>query len=108
MILSTPEYNKLLSGSLKNALDWVSRAKGAPWAGKPVAVMSAAAGRAGGERGQWTLRLALNPFRPHVIPGPELMIANSGEAFDEDGALQDAYAQKLVGELMHSLRAAVG
>ncbi|MEM9437648.1 MAG: NAD(P)H-dependent oxidoreductase, partial [Pseudomonadota bacterium] len=33
VIISTPEYNKLMSGALKNALDWVSRTKGGPWKG---------------------------------------------------------------------------
>ena len=59
VIIATPEYNKALSGSLKNALDWVSRTKGGPWKDKPVAIMSAAAGRAGGERSQFSLRLAM-------------------------------------------------
>ena len=47
VLISTPEYNKAPPGVLKNALDWVSRTKGSPWRDKPVAVMSAAAGRAG-------------------------------------------------------------
>ena len=70
VIIATPEYNKALSGSLKNALDWVSRTKGGPWKDKPVAIMSAAAGRAGGERSQFSLRLAMMPFRPNLLQGP--------------------------------------
>ncbi|MGR3493060.1 MAG: NADPH-dependent FMN reductase [Shimia sp.] len=104
VIVSTPEYNKMLSGVLKNALDWVSRADGNPWRHKPVAVMSAAAGRAGGERGQWTLRLALLPFRPVIVPGPEVMIASSSKAFDDDGGLADEFGRKLVMELMEELK----
>jgi chromate reductase len=52
VIISTPEYNKMISGVLKNALDWVSRSGLSPWTDKPVAIMSAAAGRSGGERTQ--------------------------------------------------------
>ena len=107
VIIATPEYNKALSGVLKNALDWVSRTKGAPWRDKPVAIMSAAAGRAGGERAQFSLRLCLVPFRPQVLPGPEVMVADSGAAFDENGQLKDARTIKGLQELMDGLRAAV-
>lgn len=106
VIISTPEYNKGISGVLKNALDWVSRSKGAPWKDKPVAIMSAAAGRAGGERAQFDLRLCMVPFRTKIMQGPEVLIAASGDAFDESGALKDDFASKLLDELMANLKAA--
>lgn len=103
VIISTPEYNKMLSGVLKNALDWVSRTGMSPWAQKPVAIMSAAAGRAGGERAQTSLRWAMQPFNPRLIQAPEVMIAASGSAFDEQGQLTNersiAGLQKLMDEL---------
>lgn len=104
VIISTPEYNKSLSGVLKNALDWVSRTDGDPWADKPVAIMSAAAGRSGGERAQFSLRLAMVAFRPMILQGPEVLLARSFEAFDEDGALLSDHYQKTVDELMEALR----
>jgi chromate reductase len=104
VIISTPEYNKGPSGALKNALDWVSRTKGNPWSGKPVAVMSAAAGRAGGERAQLILRTFLVPFRPRVIPGPEVHLAGSSNEFDEDGRLTGELYIKTLQELMDQLR----
>lgn len=107
VIIATPEYNKALPGVLKNALDWTSVVPGAVWRGKPVAVMSAAAGRAGGERSQFSLRLCLNPFRPHVLPGPEVMVAASRSAFDEAGRLKDEMTVKLLTELTGLLRAEV-
>jgi chromate reductase len=105
VIISCPEYNKALSGVMKNALDWVSRTKGSPWRDKPVAIMSATAGRAGGERSQSSLRLCLNPFRPVVIPGPEVLIAGSGEAFDENDELVNEASVRMLTDLMDQLRA---
>jgi chromate reductase, NAD(P)H dehydrogenase (quinone) len=105
VVIATPEYNKNLSGVLKNALDWVSRTKGAPWRDKPVAILSAAAGRAGGERSQFSLRHCLTPFRPHLLPGPEVFIAHSSDAFDDNGHLKDTRSQTSLAELMQLLRA---
>ena len=96
VLISTPEYNQSFPGGLKNALDWVSRGDGKPWADKPVAIVSAAAGRAGGARAQYALRLALNPFQPRLLTGPEVMIANAGQEFDSKGKLtNDRYVAVL-------------
>ncbi len=105
VVIATPEYNKSFPGVLKNALDWVSRTKGAPLRDKPVAVISAAAGRAGGERSQFALRLALTPFRPRLLAGPEVMVAASGQAFTAEGHLIDVRYQTALTELMQALRA---
>lgn len=107
VIISTPEYNKALPGVLKNALDWVSRTKGGPWRDKPVAIISAADGRAGGDRAQFSLRLCMVPFRARVLPGPEVMVANSRAAFGGDGRLLDAQTVKVLTELMGELKVEV-
>lgn len=105
VIVVTPEYNKALSGVMKNALDWVSRVDGNPWAGKPVAVMSAAAGRTGGERAQSTLREALQPFQPRFVLGPDVALAQSSSQFDEQGALINERTADSLTALMAKLRA---
>ncbi|WP_375254646.1 NADPH-dependent FMN reductase [Yoonia sp.] len=107
VIIATPEYNKAISGSLKNALDWVSRTKGGPWKDKPVAIMSAAAGRAGGERSQFSLRLAMMAFRPDILQGPEVLVADAGNAFDESGRLTNERYIKALTELMDALKARI-
>lgn len=107
VIIATPEYNKAIPGVLKNALDWVSRTEGAPWKDKPVAIMSATAGRAGGERAQFSLRLAMMPFRPLLLQGPEVLVAASFAAFDPDGTLNNEVNDKALIELMADLRAAI-
>ena len=103
VVIACPEYNKAPPGVLKNALDWLSRG-GAPWKDKPVAIVSAAAGRAGGERTQFALRLMMVAFRPYLLQGPEVMVASPAKAFDDAGNLTDDMAAKLLGELMGDLR----
>ncbi|GAB5390470.1 MAG: NAD(P)H-dependent FMN reductase [Alphaproteobacteria bacterium] len=104
IIISTPEYNAAIPGVLKNALDWVSRHKPSPWAGKPVAVMSAAAGRAGGIRAQTMLRSCLTPFNLRLIPGSEVAIAGAAKEFDENGQLVSERYAASVDRLMTALR----
>ncbi|WP_299025825.1 NADPH-dependent FMN reductase [uncultured Sulfitobacter sp.] len=108
VLISTPEYNKGPSGALKNALDWISRSQIKPWGGKPVAVMSAAAGRAGGERAQMVLRGFMVPFRPRILQGPEIHLAASYEAFDDNGHLTGEMYIKELTALMENLRAEIG
>lgn len=105
VVISTPEYNKNLSGVLKNALDWLSRERPQPWTGKPVAIMSASSGRAGGERAQYSLRHCMTPFNPRILQGPEIMIAAAGKAFDENGRLVNEFSTKSLTKLMDALRA---
>ncbi len=105
IVISTPEYNKAPPGVLKNALDWVSRTKLRPFRDQPVAIVSAGEGRGGGDRSQFALRLMLTPFRPHLISGPEVTVAASRSAFNEDGTLKDERYLKALTELMGELRA---
>ena len=102
IVVSTPEYNESLSGVLKNALDWVSRVPGNPWERKPVALMSAAAGRSGGARASYAARLALTPFRPLLL-SDELLLAAARKAFDEGGRLTDERASAKLDTLMTRL-----
>lgn len=107
VVISGPEYNKSISGVLKNALDWVSRTEGTPWRDKPVAIMSATGGRAGGERTQFALRLCLVPFRPRVLPGPEVLVGLAKNQFDEAGRLTNERYQRTLAALMEALKAEI-
>ena len=108
VIISTPEYNKGPPGVLKNALDWVSRTNGKPWMDKPVAVMSAAAGRAGGERAQMILRSFMVPFQPRILQDPKLHLADSSNEFDMGGRLTNDRYERILGTLMKKLRTEAG
>lgn len=74
ILIASPEYNKNLSGSLKNALDWASRMPNKPLFKKPIAICSVSAGKCGGVRGQYSLRHCLAPFKVNLVEGPELAI----------------------------------
>ena len=104
VIIATPEYNKNLSGSLKNALDWLSRTKPQPWARKPVAILSAASGGTGGVRAQYSLRHCLTTFNPRILQAPEVMIAFAGKAFDENGHLSDEKTRNFLNKQMDALK----
>ncbi len=86
IIIATPEYNKMIPGVLKNALDWISRDNPQPLVGKPVAIMSTG-GRFGGEVSQFTLRHALAPFNTNILQGAAFAVANGASAFDENEQL---------------------
>ena len=105
VIIATPEYNKNLSGVLKNALDWVSMVRPAAWACKPVAILSASSGITGGVRAQYSLRHCMTTFNPRILQAPEVMIGNAAEAFDADGRLGNERTVKLLTRQMEALRA---
>lgn len=108
VVISGPEYNKNISGVLKNALDWQSRYSPSPMTGKPVAIMSATAGLAGGQLTQFSLRHCLTPFGVNIIQQPQLHIgANYKETVFRDGVLADVKAKEKLAELMAALMAMV-
>src|SRR5437763_14874063 len=59
LLLAAPEYNYSIAGTLKNAIDWVSRVRPMPWRGKSIYLMSAASYPMGGIRGPWQARIPL-------------------------------------------------
>ena len=70
VLICTPEYNWSIPGVLKNAIDWISRLKDQPFAGKPVALQSAAGGLLGGSRAQYHLRQSLTSIDAHLFGRP--------------------------------------
>lgn len=108
IVIASPEYNKGIPGVLKNALDWISRVKGNVLADKPVAVISAAGGRTGGETAQFMVMSCLLQFQVRLIQGPPVLVAGAPDQFDEDGKLvTESYAKALQAR-MDKLRGVVG
>lgn len=107
IVMSTTEYNKGPSGVMKNMLDWVSRPRPAPMAGKPVAVLSAAAGGAGGQRAMSMMYLYLIPFKVKLVTSAEVNVGSAGSRFDESGQLSDDGLAKALERQMGALKAAI-
>jgi chromate reductase len=89
LIFATPEYNRSFPGVLKNAIDWVSRPPAQPLDGKPAVVMGAGPGVLGTALANYQLRQVLSVLNVHVLPGPEVLIGNATNKFDDRGRLID-------------------
>jgi NAD(P)H-dependent FMN reductase len=106
VLLATPEYNYSIAGTLKNAIDWVSRARPMPWRGKSIYLLSASPSPMGGIRGLWQTRIPLEGCGALVFPDM-FALANAQAAFAPNGELVDApLAERLQKELTGFLRLA--
>ena len=104
ILISTAEYNYGLPGVLKNAIDVASRPYGdSAWSGKPVAIMSAAMGSAGGLRAQYQLRQSFVFLNMDAVVQPEVAIAAAHQRFDGQGNLNDETSKKLIAQLLQNL-----
>jgi chromate reductase len=103
VIFNSPEYNFSIPGGLKNAIDWVSRVKDQPFAGKPVAIQSAANGALGGGRMQYDLRRSMILLDAVTLNKPEIFIGNCSTRIDaKTGQITD---QQTVGFIKQQLAA---
>ena len=106
ILISTAEYNYGLPGVLKNAIDCASRPYGDnAWNGKPIAIMSAAMGTAGGLRAQYQLRQCFVFLNLEAVVQPEVAIAAAHQRFDDKGNLTDETSKKLIAQLLQNLAA---
>ncbi|HEX3863439.1 MAG TPA: NADPH-dependent FMN reductase [Stellaceae bacterium] len=105
LLFACPEYNYSMTGVLKNAIDWASRPPDQPFAGKPCAMIGAAAGMAGSARAQYDLRRSCVFLDLHPINKPEVLIGQAQAKFDADGNLNDEIARNLLRDMMVNLAA---
>ncbi len=94
LLIASPEYNSSISGVLKNAIDWASRAEPGEkplicFEGKVAGLVSASPGALGGLRGLVTVRSILGNLRVLVVP-EQVAVSKAHEAFDAEGRLSDA------------------
>ncbi len=88
VLFLTPEYNRSVSGVLKNAIDVGSRPYGQnSWDGKPGAVVSVSIGSISGFGANHHLRQTLVYINVPTMAQPEAYIGNAMDLFDDKGKL---------------------
>lgn len=88
VLFVTPEYNRSIPGSLKNALDVGSRPYGkSAWKGKPAAIVSVSPGNLGAFGANHHLRQPLVFLDMPVMQQPEAYVSKVGDLLDKDGKL---------------------
>jgi NAD(P)H-dependent FMN reductase len=108
LLIATPEYNGGYTAMLKNAIDWVSRAREdgtlgvTLFAGKAAALISASPGPLGGLRSQTGMRAVLDKLGAIVVP-QSFALGLAHEAFDADGQPLDKMVGKLVSDVGSAL-----
>jgi chromate reductase, NAD(P)H dehydrogenase (quinone) len=100
LIISTPEYNRSMSGVVKNALDWASRPiLTTSLRGKVVAVCVATTGKHSGYRSLVETARVLRDIGCHVVAIPEVVVteAHTRMRVNDDGEveLDDPYSHLL-------------
>lgn len=86
----TPEYNRTISGVMKNALDVASRPYGQnKWGGKPGGIVSSSMSPLGGEGANHALRQPMVFLNVYMMQQPEAYIGNSWHLFDEEDNMKN-------------------
>lgn len=99
ILFATPEYNRSITGVMKNAIDWASRPYGKnSFAGKPAAIMGISPGTIGTACAQQHLRAILGHIDMVILGQPEIMFQSKEGLMDENGTIKDESAKKLLTE----------
>lgn len=101
LIIASPEYNGGISSVLKTLIDWLSRLKPMPLAGKFILLMSASPSGSGGISGLWHTRVPFEALGAHVFPRM-VNISRAQSAFDQNGRLTEEQSLAKLQEVLHA------
>jgi chromate reductase, NAD(P)H dehydrogenase (quinone) len=106
ILFVTPEYNRDIPGSLKNAIDWASRPWGAnSLARKPTAVIGASTGKIGTAVAQQNLRSILSFCNAPQMNAPEAYIQFTPGLVTADGEVTEETTEVFLGDWMSDFAA---
>jgi chromate reductase len=103
ILIVSPEYNRSIPGTLKNALDWTSR----PWGqnsfnDKPTAVTGASPGNLGTARGQRAIREVLAFLNAPTMMQPEVYLHFTPGLIEDDGTINDESTEAFLNGFLES------
>ncbi len=98
VLFVTPEYNRSVTGVIKNAIDWLSRPYGeGVIIGKKAAIAGATWSPLGTAAAQAELRNIVGYLNMHLMGQPEFYLSVTPDTFGEDGLLKDtAFAKTYI------------
>lgn len=105
VLIITPEYNRSIPGSLKNALDWASRPYGQnSFDHVPAAVIGASIGNIGTALAQQAVRGVLSFCNARQMTSPEAYITFNPDVYEEDGTVTDEGLREVLTTFMEEFR----
>src|SRR5712672_3840667 len=108
VLFVTPEYNRSISGVLKNAIDVGSRPYGkSSFLGKPTGIISNSPGALGGVSAAKHLQNILPGISGLIMGQPEIYLNAIGAAFDDKGQLTSEPVQKVLQQYIDAFAAFV-
>ncbi|MHB8710198.1 MAG: NADPH-dependent FMN reductase [Minisyncoccota bacterium] len=109
VVIATPEYNRSISGALKNAIDWTSRPYGKnSFAGKLILIAGVSGGKIGTAVAQSHLRQIMLYLDAKVIGQPELYLGPAQEVFDKEGNISNESTKEMLSKALEVLKNRAG
>jgi chromate reductase, NAD(P)H dehydrogenase (quinone) len=103
VLFVSPEYNRTMPATIKNAIDVGSRPWGKSiWDGKAAAIVTASPGAVGGFGSNHNIRQALVALNVATMPAPEAYIGNAANLLGPDGRINNDQTRDVLAKFINA------